>query len=94
MDEYGLGVDGCRWSLFRPMPKPGYISHTTYEFSSFLKFVEDRYGLPSLTARDANATTCWIASISPRSRTRRSILQPRHCPPPPTTSLNLRFLKW
>lgn len=33
----------------------GYIDHTTYEFSSVLKFIEELHGLDPLTARDAQA---------------------------------------
>ncbi len=36
-------------------PDGGYVDHTTYEFSSVLKFIEDLHSLPSLTDRDKNA---------------------------------------
>lgn len=61
-------------------PGPGYITHTQYEFSSILKFVEELYGLPPLTERDANAndtTDSFDFTQSPRSPL---ILTPRHCP--------------
>ncbi len=35
--------------------KPGYISHFIYDFTSMLKFIEVRFGLPHLTARDDRA---------------------------------------
>jgi phospholipase C len=38
-----------------PWARPGYISHKTYEFSSFLAFLERLHGLSPLTARDRNA---------------------------------------
>jgi hypothetical protein len=38
-----------------PGAKPGHVSHTTYEFSSFLAFVERLHDLPPLTARDRRA---------------------------------------
>lgn len=53
-DEYGLGLR-VPLLIISPYVVPGYISHTTYEFSSFLKFVEERFGLTALGARDANA---------------------------------------
>jgi len=37
-------------------PDGGSIDSTTYEFSSVLKFIEDLYGLPSMTDRDAQAS--------------------------------------
>jgi phospholipase C len=38
-----------------PFSKPHYVSHTTYDHTSILKFIETRFNLPSLTARDAAA---------------------------------------
>jgi phospholipase C len=38
-----------------PYAKAGYVSHTTHEFGSILKFVEKLYGLPSLGYTDARA---------------------------------------
>ena len=35
--------------------KPGYISHTTHDFGSILKFVEETFNLPSLGYADARA---------------------------------------
>ncbi|HVI07881.1 MAG TPA: alkaline phosphatase family protein [Candidatus Binatia bacterium] len=54
VDWYGLGPR-VPMIIISPYAKPAYISHTQYEYSSFLKTVEERYGLPSLTARDADA---------------------------------------
>jgi phospholipase C len=36
-----------------PYTKKGYVSHTVMDFTAILKFIETRFGLPSLTARDA-----------------------------------------
>jgi phospholipase C len=41
--KYGVQSDG------------GYVSHTFYSHASYLKFVEDNWGLPSLNERDAGA---------------------------------------
>ncbi len=38
-----------------PYAKAGYVSHTTYEFGSILKFVELTFGLGSLATTDARA---------------------------------------
>jgi len=39
-----------------PFSRPGYVSHEVYDLTSVLRFVETRFNLPALTARDANAT--------------------------------------
>jgi phospholipase C len=36
-----------------PFTKKGYVSHTVMDTTAILKFIEMRFGLPSLTARDA-----------------------------------------
>ena len=54
VDQFGLGLR-APILLISPYSKPGYISHTQYEFSSFLKTVEERFGLPFLSQRDSNA---------------------------------------
>jgi len=54
VDQFGLGPR-VPLLIISPFAKPGYISHTLYEHSSMLKFVETRYHLRSLTARDAAA---------------------------------------
>lgn len=54
VDQFGLGTR-VPMIIISPYARPGYIASTTYEFSSFMKIVEERFGLPSLTQRDANA---------------------------------------
>ncbi|HVH30529.1 MAG TPA: alkaline phosphatase family protein [bacterium] len=51
VDAFGFGPR-VPLLIISPYAKHGYISHTQYEFSSLLKFVESRYGLAPLTARD------------------------------------------
>jgi phospholipase C len=41
--------------VISPWVKPHYVSHVNREFGSFLQFIETRFGLPSLTKRDAAA---------------------------------------
>ena len=36
-----------------PFTKKNYVSHTVADYTAFLKFIETRFGRPSLTARDA-----------------------------------------
>jgi len=51
MDAFGLGPR-VPMLVISPYAKPGYISHYTYEFCSVLKFVEERWKMRHLTARD------------------------------------------
>jgi phospholipase C len=53
-DVYGYGPR-VPLLIISPWVKPGYITHTTLEFSSILKFVEERFNLPALTERDQDA---------------------------------------
>ncbi|MGC2696572.1 MAG: alkaline phosphatase family protein [Candidatus Angelobacter sp.] len=39
--------------IVSPFAKPHYISHTPMDYTAVLKFVEKRFNLPNLTARDA-----------------------------------------
>ena len=54
IDVYGLGPR-VPLLIISPYAQAGYISHTQYEYASVLKFIEDDFGLPPLTDRDANA---------------------------------------
>jgi phospholipase C len=54
VDAYGYGPR-VPTLVISPFAKPGYISHRTYDFTSMLKFIEVRYGLGHLTARDHKA---------------------------------------
>ncbi len=51
-DRYGIRVPMVAIS---PFSKKGFVSHTVYDHTSILRFVENRFDLPALTARDANA---------------------------------------
>lgn len=51
-DRYGIRVPIV---VVSPYSKPHFVSHVVHDHTSILKFIETRYGLPSLTARDAAA---------------------------------------
>jgi phospholipase C len=38
--------------VISPFTKSGYVSHVTTDYTAWLKFVEERFNLPALTARD------------------------------------------
>jgi len=69
--SWGSGyVYGFRVPLIvvSPYAKAGYISHTTHDFGSILKFIEERYGLPSLHYADDPAddlSDCFDLTQSP-----------------------------
>jgi phospholipase C len=42
--------------VISPYAKRHYVSHETYDHTSILRFIEARFNLPAMTARDANAT--------------------------------------
>jgi phospholipase C len=50
--EYGFRVPLI---VISPYAQRGYISHVTHDFGSILKFIEKKYGLPSLGYADAMA---------------------------------------
>jgi hypothetical protein len=51
-DRYGFRVPVA---VVSPYSKRHYVSHVVDDHTSILKFIETRYGLPPLTARDAAA---------------------------------------
>ncbi len=54
IDAMGLGFR-VPLIVVSPYAKHGYISHATHEFSGFLKYTEEVFGLPSLGQRDVAA---------------------------------------
>ncbi len=54
LDQFGLGPR-VPLLMISPYAKRGFVSHSQYEFSSFLAFVEKRFHLKALTSRDAAA---------------------------------------
>jgi phospholipase C len=51
-DRYGVRVPAL---VISPWARPHSVSHTVYDHTSVLKFIETRFGLPALTRRDAAA---------------------------------------
>jgi phospholipase C len=41
--------------VISPWAKPSFVSHTTRDYTSILRLIEDTFNVPSLTLRDANA---------------------------------------
>jgi len=79
VDFFGMGPR-VPMIIISPYAKPAYISHTQYEYASFLKTVEERFGLPSLTARDADANDLLDSFDFSQSPLSPLVLNQRVCP--------------
>ncbi len=79
LDIYGLGPR-VPLLIISPYAKRGYLSHTQYEFSSFLKFVEERFHLAPLTARDRAANDMTDSFDFTQQPLPPLVLQTRNCP--------------
>lgn len=68
LDYQGLGFR-VPMLLVSPYAKPGYVSHTQYEFASILKFVEDNWDLGRIGVNDVRAASigdCFNFKQKPR----------------------------
>jgi phospholipase C len=54
VDRYGYGPR-VPAILISPYARAGYVDHTRYDFTSVLRTIENRFDLPPLTSRDAEA---------------------------------------
>lgn len=79
VDQFGLGPR-VPLLIISPYARAGYISHTIYEHSSILKFVETRYALRPLTARDAAANDMLDSFDFHQQPQAPLLLQTRQCP--------------
>jgi phospholipase C len=79
VDQDGMGPR-VPLLIISPFAKPGYVSHTVYEHSSILKFIETRYHLQGLTARDAAASNMLDSFDFGQLPQPPLILQSHQCP--------------
>jgi phospholipase C len=56
VDYDGLGMR-LPLLIVSPYTKRGYVSHVHYEHGSILRFIEEQFGLPALTASDSRANS-------------------------------------
>jgi len=73
VDKMGLGPR-VPLLVISPYAKPGYISASQGEFSSFDKFIEANFNLPSLGARDSRSDTSDLMDFFNFSQTPRPAL--------------------
>jgi phospholipase C len=83
VDNMGLGPR-VPLLIISPYAKRGLVSHTMYEFSSFLAFTEKRFNLKPLTPRDTQANDMLDAFDFSQSARAPKMLQTRTCPAPGT----------
>ena len=85
-----------RWGLgprvptlvISPYARAGYVDHTSYDFTSFLRFVETRFSLAPLTSNDAAAeplNNSFDFTAPPRAP---FVQAPRPCPIIPGVGIN------
>jgi phospholipase C len=55
-DRYGIRVP---FVVISPFAKKGFAGHHTYDHTSITRFIEARFTLPAMSARDANAEAPW-----------------------------------
>lgn len=79
VDLYGLGPR-VPTIIISPYAKPGYIDHTTYEFSSVLRFIETIFDVAPLTSRDANSSDMLSAFDFSQQPLDPLVREPRDCP--------------
>jgi phospholipase C len=76
IDDMGLGFR-VPLLVISPYAKEGHISHTRYEFSSFLAFMEERWGIEPLTHRDRQANDMFDVFDFDQEPRAPLIIQPR-----------------
>jgi phospholipase C len=87
VDTYSFGPRSPAL-VVSPFAIPGYVSHTTYDFASVLKTIEEAYNLAPLTARDANANDMLDVFNFDQTPNPPLILTPRICSPASNTTLS------
>ena len=78
-DYYGLGPR-VPMLVISPYSRPGYVTHTQYEFASVLKFIERRFNLTNLSQRDLNAANMTDAFNFTQTPLPPLVLSQRTCP--------------
>jgi phospholipase C len=79
VDQFGYGPR-VPLLIISPYARQGYVSHTVYEFSSLLKFVENRYWLAPLTGRDSLANNVLDSFNFSQQPLPPLVLPTRSCP--------------
>jgi phospholipase C len=66
--------------IISPYAEAGTVNHTTYNFGSILKYIEQKYDLPAMTPYDRDATSIADALDFNQQPLPPLLLHPRACP--------------
>lgn len=80
VDEHGYGFR-VPALLVSPYARKGVVDHTTLDFTSVLRFIEDNYDLEPLASRDREASSIINAFDFDQAGTRRAIIPWNESPP-------------
>jgi phospholipase C len=69
--------------VISPYVRAHYVDHTTYDFTSIVRYIEDRFGLPHLSSYDLRATSIGRALNLNQRPLAPLVLGERKCPFPP-----------
>jgi phospholipase C len=83
VDQYGLGIR-VPGLVISPYARQGYVDHKTYSFESWLKIVEERFGIIPMTGRDNTANDMADAFDFTQQPRAPVTLNPAGSPYPPT----------
>lgn len=75
--------------VISPYARPHHIDHTTYDFNSILRYIEDRYHLGRLSSYDRNAVSIANDLNLAQESLPPLVLAQRRCPPDPTSRVVL-----
>jgi len=65
--------------IISPWAKAGYVEHRTLDFASLPRFIEDLFGLPPLSTRDATSGPMWDAFDFASNPQAALVLTPPNC---------------
>jgi phospholipase C len=88
LDQFGLGPR-VPFLIVSPYAKPGHVSHTVVEHASVLKTIEERFGLPPLTNRDATVHDLNDAFNFQQAPLAPLVLPTRSCPVTSSSNVNM-----
>ena len=83
VDQYGLGIR-VPGLVVSPYARQGYVDHKTYSFESWLKLIEERFGVTPMTGRDNTANDMADAFDFTQQPRPPMLMNPLGSPYPPT----------
>jgi uncharacterized protein (TIGR03437 family) len=87
LDQFSLGIR-VPGLVISPYSRQGYVDHKTYSFESWLRLIEERFGVNALNSRDNNANDMIDAFDFTQAPRPPVILDPNGSPyPPPPQSI-------